>query len=53
MLSMVIEHFHKGAGPEVYKRFRERGRMMHDGLNYAASWIEPGLHSLLSSDGVG
>ena len=41
MLYMVIEHFHEGAGPEVYKRFREQGRMMPDGLNYVASWIEP------------
>ena len=38
---MVIEHFHKGAAPEVYKRFGEKGRMMPDGLNYVASWIEP------------
>jgi hypothetical protein len=41
MLYMVIEHFNDGAAPEVYKRFRERGRMMPDGLNYVASWIEP------------
>ena len=41
MLYMVIEHFHEGAAPEVYKRFREQGRMMPDGLNYVASWIEP------------
>ena len=40
MLYMVIEHFHEGAGPEVYRRFRENGRMMPDGLNYVASWIE-------------
>lgn len=38
---MVIEHFREGAAPEVYKRFRESGRMMPDGLNYVASWIEP------------
>ena len=41
MLYMVIEHFHDGAGPEVYKRFRENGRMMPDGLNYVSSWVEP------------
>ena len=40
MLYMVIEHFHEGAVPEVYKRFREQGRMMPDGLKYVASWIE-------------
>ena len=43
MLYMVIERFHDGAAPEVYKRFRDRGRMMPDGLNYVASWIEPNL----------
>jgi len=41
MLYMVIEHFHDGAAPEVYKRFREQGRMMPDSLKYIASWIEP------------
>jgi hypothetical protein len=41
MLYMVIEHFHEGAAPEVYRRFRENGRMMPDGLDYVASWIEP------------
>jgi len=41
MLYMVIEHFHDGAGPEIYKRFRDYGRMMPDGLNYVSSWIEP------------
>ncbi len=40
---MVIEHFHEGAGREVYQRFREKGRMMPDGLNYVASWIERDL----------
>ena len=41
MLYMVIEHFNEGAGPEVYRRFREQGRMMPDNLKYVASWIEP------------
>jgi|SRR5215207_1894191 len=41
MLYMVIEHFHEGAQPEVYNRFREKGRMMPEGLNYVSSWIEP------------
>ena len=41
MLYMVIEHFNEGAGPEVYRRFREQGRMMPDSLKYVASWIEP------------
>jgi hypothetical protein len=37
MLYMVIERF-KDA-PEIYRRFRERGRMMPVGLEYISSWI--------------
>ena len=37
MLYMVIENF-KDA-PAIYARFRERGRMMPDGLEYVSSWI--------------
>ena len=40
MLYMVIETFKNGGEP-VYKRFREQGRMMPDGLKYINSWIEP------------
>jgi Domain of unknown function (DUF3303) len=39
MLYMVIEHFKEGAAPEIYRRFRERGRIMPDGLEYVSSWI--------------
>jgi hypothetical protein len=35
---MVIERF-KDA-PAIYKRFREKGRMMPDGLKYVSSWID-------------
>jgi hypothetical protein len=37
---MVIEHFKEGAAPEIYRRFREKGRMMPDGLDYVSSWID-------------
>ncbi|MDQ6940823.1 MAG: DUF3303 domain-containing protein [Verrucomicrobiota bacterium] len=37
MLYMVIERF-KDA-PEIYRRFREKGRMMPAGLEYVSSWI--------------
>ena len=37
MLYMVIERF-KDA-PAVYRRFREQGRMMPEGLEYVSSWI--------------
>jgi Protein of unknown function (DUF3303) len=38
MLYMVVEHF-KDA-PAVYRRLREKGRMMPEGLEYVSSWIE-------------
>ncbi|MFL6595036.1 MAG: DUF3303 domain-containing protein [Chthoniobacterales bacterium] len=37
MLYMVVERF-KDA-PEIYRRLRERGRMMPPGLEYVSSWI--------------
>ena len=41
MLFMVIEHFGgRERAAEVYRRFRERGRMMPEGLKYVASWVE-------------
>jgi Protein of unknown function (DUF3303). len=40
MLYMVIERFRKGAALEIYRRFREKGRMMPEGLEYVSSWID-------------
>jgi hypothetical protein len=41
MLFMVIERFkNHDAAASVYHRFRERGRMMPEGLNYIDSWTE-------------
>ena len=40
MLFMVIEHFKNRDAAPVYKRFRERGRMMPEGLSYIDSWVE-------------
>ena len=37
---MVIEHFRPGSAPEVYRRFRESGRMAPEGLRYVASWVD-------------
>lgn len=37
---MVIEHFNPGAAPEVYRRVRERGRQLPDGLEYLDSWVD-------------
>jgi hypothetical protein len=36
---MVIEHYRPGRAPEIYRRFRERGRMAPEGLRYVASWV--------------
>jgi len=41
MLYMVIERF-KDA-PAIYRRLRENGRMMPDGLGYVSSWIDADL----------
>jgi len=43
MLYMVIERFRPGCAPEVYRRFRDRGRMEPDGVRYAASWVDLGF----------
>jgi hypothetical protein len=40
MLFMVIEHFRPGQVSEIYRRFRDRGRMMPDGLRYISSWVD-------------
>ena len=40
MLYMVIERFKEGAEPEIYRRFREKGRMMPADLEYVSSWID-------------
>jgi hypothetical protein len=43
MLYMVVERFKEGAAPEIYKRFREKGRLMPDGLEFVSSWIDVDL----------
>jgi hypothetical protein len=40
MLFMVIERFKNRDAKAVYRRFREKGRMAPDGLNYIESWVE-------------
>jgi hypothetical protein len=36
----VIEKFKEHETAEVYRRFREKGRLLPDGLTYVASWVE-------------
>jgi hypothetical protein len=41
MLYMVVEQFKDARA--IYKRFREKGRMMPAGLDYVSSWIDRDL----------
>jgi len=45
MLFMVIEHFKNQDALSVYKRFREQGRMLPEGLRYIDSWTEANFYS--------
>ena len=38
---MVIEHFRDRDPRPIYRRLRDSGRAMPEGLTYVASWIEP------------
>ena len=40
MLYMIIEYFNSGAAPDIYRRARERGRRLPDGLEYVDSWVD-------------
>lgn len=40
MLFMVIEHYGPGKAADVYRRFRDRGRMAPEGVRYLASWVD-------------
>jgi hypothetical protein len=37
---MVVEHFRSKDAVSVYRRFRDKGRMMPDGLVYVSSWVD-------------
>jgi hypothetical protein len=41
MLFMVIERFRNRDPKPIYRRLRDQGREMPDGLKYVDSWIEP------------
>lgn len=42
MLFMVIERLGgRESAAAVYRRYRERGRMLPEGLRYLDSWVEP------------
>lgn len=40
MLYMVIERFKAEGAAQVYRRAKEQGRMLPDGLEYVSSWVD-------------
>ena len=40
MLYMVIERFHEGRAADVYRRFRDKGRMAPATVRYVSSWVD-------------
>jgi hypothetical protein len=40
---MVIEHFRNQDAKAVYARFRDKGRLMPDGITFVASWVTADL----------
>jgi hypothetical protein len=43
MLYLVIETFRDGNPVPVYRRFRDRGRLMPEGIEYLGSWVTDDL----------
>ena len=43
MLYMVVERFRSGDPVPVYRRFRDHGRMIPDGLRWVSSWVTADL----------
>jgi hypothetical protein len=43
MLYMIVERFRDGDALPVYRRFRDQGRLMPEGLRYVSSWITDDL----------
>ena len=53
MLFMIIERFKDNDMLPIYKRVRDEGRMIPDGLKYVDSWVEPNFSrcfQLMESD---
>jgi hypothetical protein len=43
MLFMVIERFRDQNAKAVYSRYREKGRLMPDGITFVDSWVTADL----------
>ena len=39
MLFMIVEKFRHGDAAPVYRRLRDQGRQLPDGLTYVSSWV--------------
>jgi hypothetical protein len=55
MLFMVVETFRNHDAKSIYRRLREKGRQMPDGLKYVASWTAADLgrcFQLMETDDV-
>ena len=56
MLFMVVERFRNQDGKAVYRRFRDKGRMTPEGLEFVASWVSADLDrcfQVMECDDVG
>jgi hypothetical protein len=42
-LYMIVEHFKNKDPVPIYRRFRERGRMLPEGVTYVSSWVDEKL----------
>ena len=40
MLYMIVERFKTPGAIDVYRRARDQGRMMPEGLEYISSWVD-------------
>jgi hypothetical protein len=40
LLYMILEQFKTAGAIDVYRRARDQGRMMPDGLEYVSSWVD-------------
>ena len=45
MLYMIIERFKNQDAKPIYRRFREKGRLAPEGLNYISSWVDAPLQT--------
>ena len=43
MLYMIVEHFKHQDPVPVYRRFRDCGRLMPEGVDYVSSWVDENL----------